>query len=303
MRCPSDAEYGMFFAHGIRDQQRAEAIAEHLAFCMDCQRRMETIPSPPHRGFGRPLPPALYLDDRMKMEDQLRFIQGQVNKGRKTGLVIKVGGDWMAQDLVYTMCAILIARVVYKAPNPTTIQKCGMLLTDTDAPTPDLEKDFALLLEAPTFRNLEDWTNLGNSKQVRILIGSVAAWARRGYKPDILMEPAGQTAEEYFSPYFADLRQAVESDTPLIKAGVLLSANSCDIPQAWFGSEPAPSPFVQLEGDDSFLPFYSTPGTWLADEFIRRQPTELVKRLKDDLSKQELPQTIRERLQFRHTLQ
>lgn len=294
MEHPSSVVWALFLRTGLPMSRTAD-MAEHLGICGRCRKVVDALPSPPRRILGRPVPapPGVTILD---LENETRKLLSQI----RAGSVIRIGGAWHSETLLYQVLALAIARLERQRADVCI----AGLVRHLDASPPPPPRPIAILLEAPTYKGFERWLE-PEATQTRILVGETEAWLRQGMHPDLVMER--DAAESDLVSYMERIEGGARSDRRVVRAAVLASALSVDWPMTLLEPaylEGAPLPFVSVE-DLAAQPtgYVSVEGQWLAGHVLRNQP-QLAEALWRDLRAVDsgLPESMRFRLarQWRH---
>jgi hypothetical protein len=288
MEHPSSVDWALFLRSGVPVSRSVE-MAEHLGKCGLCRAVFDELRSPPRRILGRPLPAHTGVR-LLDLEAETRKLLDSIRQSP----VIRIGGSWHSETLLYQVLALAVARLER--------QGCGVaiagLVRSGDTPPPVPNHPIAVLLEAPSYVGFDSWLK-PQAGQTLILTGETEVWLRRGSQPDIVME--NSTVESDLATYLERIEGGVRGASPVVRAGVLANALLVDWPRALI--EPdylagSPMPFVSVEDLAAQSTGYvSVEGQWLASHFLRRDP-QLAAALRHDLEAVEprLPENARSRL-------
>jgi len=247
-------------------------MAAHLKLCAECWDLVCRLPRPVYYALGRPVPSVIPMSP-LEIEAEVRNLVSHCLERLPGGGTVVVAAEWPCEALmlhVLSLSATRLRRLGRTAEIAETVFR-----RDEAPPRPSSE--VAILLEAPYYPSLHDWTILPPGR-VSILAGPLERWPTSDV--DVRFAPRKPSeAVPRLEPYRQAITDALRGGGASVAAGIVANALGCDLPPGYLppGTQGPFVPVTDLHGNP--LGWSSVEGQWLAwqvvNEFARESSGEV----------------------------
>lgn len=246
-RIESDAEY--------------DDMTEHLESCPDCMALFETLPPPPFTVFGRPV--LATNDPPPETERRVEQLTAILQSGVKSGRPVVLAGHGDTEGALLFSLSVCLSRLRKAARLSSSVLGNVYYPGRVSAPPRPFDVHIPVLLEAPAYPALGDWTS-----GFAVFVGHRDDWTRLGVQPDWTCSAGDDRSRDR-----AAIVECVQQQSPIWAAEVLMrAAFAIDTPIEQLPPDQREQPglVAELTRDGNWpLPWLSAAaGVWNAREAL-----------------------------------